>query len=109
MNSFRLEFASNGYPFSDHSHTNVDAQTATEALKKGMADYKHPAGLYAAIALDAKGKIRARWLSSRAATAMDAPCGMLQWKGNQLFCSDKPVPTQPERWEEFPEPAPATT
>lgn len=107
MASYRVEFASNAAPvFSDHSHAYVEAETATEALKKGIADYKHQNGLYAAVALGAKGKMLARFLSARAATMMDAPCGLLECWNGVLYCSGKEVPAMPERWEEFAEPEP---
>lgn len=110
MTFFRVEFASNAAPiFSDHSHRNIEAETAMQALRTGIAEYEHPCGLFAAIAQDSKGKTRARYLSARAATANSAPCGMLEWRGDQLFCSDKLVPPQPELWQEIPERSPVAT
>lgn len=107
MASYRIEFASNAAPiFSDHSHAYVEAETATEALRKGIAGYSHPAGLYAAVALGPKGKMLARFLSARAATMMDAPCGLLEWLDGVLHCSGKALPAKPDRWEEFAEPEP---
>lgn len=106
MPDFRIEFASNAAPFfSDHTHAYVRAETPLAALQEGIRKYEHQFGLFAAIALNGKGKMLARYLSSRAATSMDAPCGLIEWKGEELFCSGRLVPTKPERWEEFPEAA----
>lgn len=61
-NSFAAPF------FSDTSDKFVTAETAAEALEKFAADYKHPAGLYAAVAYESAdafhkgGESLAKWL-----------------------------------------------
>jgi hypothetical protein len=65
-NSFAAPF------FSDQSHGYVEAASPADALLQFAADYKHPCGLYAAVAYssaDARNKGEeplARWLSNQA-------------------------------------------
>lgn len=68
--------------FSDEGTTFVQAATAEAALTKFAADYKHPAGLYAADAYASsddyhKGKKHlARWLCNKQRVLQDATAGM---------------------------------
>jgi hypothetical protein len=47
-------------------------------------------------------KCLARYLSSKAATSVDAGCGVHRWEGDSLFVDDKLADVKPERFEELP-------
>lgn len=98
--SFRIDLRSNAAPFfSDTDSVYVKAPDAMAALRKAIADYDHPCGLFAAGALDSDGEMRARYLSSRANTARKAPGGLTEWRGKNLYVNSKKQPTHPECYE----------
>lgn len=72
-----------------------------EALKKIVANYNHPAGLYSASINEAtvENKIVARYLSAKAATSSSAGCGSHETKNGKLYVNGKEVKEQNEVYE----------
>lgn len=103
MKTYQWKANSNAAPFfSDPSEGFIDAEGPMEALKKVVADYTHPCGLYAATILEASpdNHVLARYLSNRAATQAKAPNGMTKWEGDTLYVNGKEIPLRDELWEE---------
>lgn len=73
MSEYYIEANSFAAPFfSDQSHAYVEADSPAAALERFAGEYRHPCGLYAAVAYsgaDARNKGEdplARWLSNQA-------------------------------------------
>lgn len=99
---FQYVTNSNAAPFvSDTDEGFIRAADAMSALEKVVKKYKHPAGLYAAQIREPtpENPVLARYLSARAATVEDAPCGMTEWKQNGLYVDDKKMPQKKEVYE----------
>jgi len=94
---------SNAAPFvSDTSQRFIDAETAMEALKKGVDEYSHPAGLYSAMVetCEEDSKVVARYLSERARRQEKAPCGVTRWEGDKLIVDGVEQPPAEELYED---------
>ena len=88
---------SNAAPFfSDTSSGFIEATDPMSALKQIVENYDHPCGLYAAVIKEPtpKNPVVARYLSDRAATLDTAPSGMVEWKGDELYVSEKKMPNK---------------
>lgn len=99
MNIYQWKANSNAAPFfSDPSDGFVEAEAPMEALKKVVAEYDHPRGLFSAVVLEPspKNPVLARYLSRRAATQMKAPCGLTKWEGDNLYVGGKLIPLERE-------------
>ncbi len=100
--TYFFETNSNAAPFvSDRDSGFVKAENPVEALKEVIAKYRHSCGLYAAIIMEASPEQvpLARYLSARAATNADAPCGMTHWENDGLVVDSKKFPIKNARIE----------
>jgi len=71
------------------------------ALEQVVKNYKHPCGLFAAVIKEPspQNPVVARYLSDRATTQLDAPCGLTEWKNDGLYVDGKRVPDKKEKLE----------
>jgi hypothetical protein len=95
---------SNAAPFFSDTDTGfIEATDPESALKEVVKNYKHPCGLYAAVIKEPspENPVVARYLSNRAATTEDAPCGLTEWKKDGLYVNGKKMSDKKERWEKF--------
>ena len=101
--TFWYETNSNAAPFfSDYGNGFVKAENPRQALEKIVREYRHPAGLFAAVikAPTPKQPVLAKYFSARAATQEAAPpAGGRIWKEDGLYVDGKKVAEQKEKYE----------
>ena len=103
METYHFKVNSNAAPiFSDPGSGFIEASDPMTALRKVVADYGHPCGLYSAsiIKCSPDQPVLANYLSARAATSVDAPCGTHHWEDDKLLVDDVEQEVKEERYEE---------
>lgn len=105
MLTYQWKANSNAAPFfSDPSEGFIEAATPMDALKKVVAEYDHPCGLFSVAIYEPspENPILARYLSIRAATQAKAPIGLTKWEGDILYVNGKKIPlAEKEVWEDL--------
>lgn len=101
---YQWETNSNAAPFfSDTDSGFIEATDPESALKDVIKNYKHPCGLFAVVIKEPSpsNPVVARYLSDRAATQEEAPCGLTEWREDGLYVDGKKVPAKKEKYELF--------
>ena len=100
--TFQYVTNSNSAPaVSDTESGFVEGDDAMSALWQVVSSYKHPAGLYSAVIrlpIPSNPTV-ATYLSSEAATSVDAGCGLHHYEDDVLYVDGEPVDVKPERYE----------
>jgi hypothetical protein len=101
-NTYQYVTNSNAAPFvSDTDSGFIESADPMSALEEIVQNYRHPAGLFAAVikAPTPKNPVLARYLSARAATQESGGCGSHEYKEDGLYVNGKKVQEKKERYE----------